>query len=187
MSKSIFEKLRELETDELRFPEIGHGDLDLWVEATSYMKGMDIDVRIREKLSGIGLVLENMRVSSSQDIPPAFFGGPCMDAEIKAWRKIPKLTYYTFRYDIAKVKPSDELWWIPKGFFDDPTGLGERGSVFAKMVLTDQKNKTGCFSEKVLADQEEQSQEDCPDCKGVGFYDPFVGPRETCKTCKGKK
>lgn len=160
--KSIFEKLRELEADDLWFPEIEHGIWDLRIKATSYLKRADIDVRIREKLSDI-YVLENMRCESSQVLPPTCFGGPWSEAEIEYYRKVPLLTYYTFLYDIAK--PSDgvsdlhvgEKPWVPVNFDADNLAL-----------------------------LNEVDQGDCPDCKD-GFYYPFVGPREPCDTCNGTK
>lgn len=199
MNKSIFETLRELETDDLRFPEVEQSDSDLRIEATSFLKRGDIDVRIREKLSGIH-VLENMRCKSSQDPPPTCFGGPWSEAEIEYWRKVPRHTYYTFRYDIAAVlpsewKPSDEVpdkhVGITLTSFDgqrcadmvadiaaNPTGLGKEGSVFAKMVLADH-GVHGVLNES-------KPQSSCSECKGTGYYTPLVGPREPCKTCQGK-
>lgn len=158
---SVFETLRELEDDDLWFPEMEHGNSDLRIEATSYLKGTAIDEMIRKKLSGI-YVLENMRCKSSQDMPPLPFN---CEEEFERWKKIPRHTYYTFLYDIAKVKPSDEVPdkhvgetpWVPVNFDADNLAL---------------LNEAG--------------QEDCPDCKD-GFYYPFVGPREPCQTCQGKK
>lgn len=160
MSKSVFETLRELENDKLWFPEIEHGYSDLRIEATSYLKETDIDAMIREKLSDI-YVLENMKCKSSQDPPPVFY----YPEQIKLWREMKHLTYYIFRYDIAKIKPSDEVpdlhvgetWLIPENWGADNLAL---------------LNEAG--------------QGDCPDCK-VGYYTPFVGPREICQTCNGTK
>lgn len=49
MSKGIFETLRELETDDLRFAEMEHTGWDLRIEATSYLMKRDaIDVMVRK-------------------------------------------------------------------------------------------------------------------------------------------
>lgn len=162
---SVFKKLRELENDNLTFPEMEHGTWDLRIEATSDLKGTVIDEMIREKLSDI-YVLENMQCKSFQDPPPVFYNtNPYWEDELKEWKEIPRHTYYTFLYDIAKVKPSNNV--LPN-FDADNLALLKENSV---------------YMEKFLADQ---GQEDCTDCKD-GFYYPFVGPRETCDTCNGTK
>ena len=183
MSKTLFETLRELENDDLRFAEIEHGPLDLRVEATSYlMKGDDIDVRVREKMSGFGLVLENLRLEKSQDPPPVFrHDDPYWEYELKAWKATPRPTYFTFLYDIAGVMPtawgpSDEVPdkhvgespWVPPTLAADTLAL---------------LNEHRKFEGEFIA-LPGQGQDSCPDCKD-GFYIPFVGPKETCRTCEG--
>lgn len=122
-------------------------------------------------------------------MPETCFGGPWSEAALEYERKLPRLTYFTFLYDIAALVSSDEVPDKHVGIlltsFDDqrladiaadPMIFGEEGSVFAKMVLADH-GVHGVLNES-------KPQSSCPDCED-GFYTPFVGPREKCQTCNG--